>query len=133
MEIVNEELPPKESRDLSAVSVAKVPLDRKLGLNDLRVLSLLYGRPMTVYSLRRELIHSFGVKTSFGTLYPQLRLFEDLKIVIGTWDQRKHTYCLTQTGMIEVINGVRSLLDTGNLMHSMIHTARELSPMTFPF
>jgi DNA-binding PadR family transcriptional regulator len=128
VEIVNEELALEVSRNLSRANVVKVR-ERRLNLNDLQVLSLLCGQPMTVYVLRRKLKESFGIIRSFGTLYPRLQHLENLELVIGTWDQRKHTYCITQAGKVEAAKGVQSLLDASNLMESMIQPGRELSPL----
>jgi DNA-binding PadR family transcriptional regulator len=56
----------------------------KITFADLQLLSLLASLPMTGYALRKSFIESFGVKISFGTLYPRLRTYEILEMVKST-------------------------------------------------
>ncbi len=48
---------------------------------ELAMLSILDSTPMTGYVLRKTLLTQFGLKTSFGTLYPRLKALEKSEII----------------------------------------------------
>jgi DNA-binding PadR family transcriptional regulator len=55
--------------------------DLTMTLVDLAMLSLLDSVPMTGYALRKMLVSQFGLKTSYGTLYPRLKSLEKSGII----------------------------------------------------
>jgi len=79
--------------------------DLTMTLVDLAMLSLLESVPMTGYALRKMLVSQFGLKTSYGTLYPRLKSLEKSGIIkysdnTGLLSARKSgiNYELTRNG-----------------------------------
>jgi DNA-binding PadR family transcriptional regulator len=59
----------------------KTPDDLTMTFVDLVMLSLLDSFPMTGYALRKLLVSQFGLKTSYGTLYPRLKSLQKSGII----------------------------------------------------
>jgi len=59
----------------------KSPEDLTMTFVDLVILSLLESFPMTGYALRKMLVSQFGMKTSYGTLYPRLKSLQKSGII----------------------------------------------------
>ena len=69
---------------LQRVGYANSVIEWKITLADLQILSLLEATPMTGYGLKKYFLSYFGIKISFGTLYPRLKYFKKLKIIKPT-------------------------------------------------
>jgi DNA-binding PadR family transcriptional regulator len=98
----------------------------KITMTDLQILSLLESHPMTGYAVRKSLLSHFGIKISFGTLYPRLRYFERLRMLKPTKIDLSSgglgiQYELTEKGKVDLEMGLKYLQKT----FSMIELTRE--------
>jgi len=58
-------------------------------LVDIEILYLLNFGAKSGYELRKSLSKSFGIKISYGTLYPHLHALERSSLISGTWSSQK--------------------------------------------
>jgi DNA-binding PadR family transcriptional regulator len=76
---------------------------------DLQLLYLLSESPSSGYALNKKMLKEFGLKISYGTLYPKLAYFEKAGILSSSWQRndpdsaspvakRKRIYRLTEYG-----------------------------------
>jgi DNA-binding PadR family transcriptional regulator len=95
--------------ELEELSRSKVLPTVNQRLIVLEIISLL-NNPMSSYELYNELRTKFGLKTSYGTLYPWLRQLERSGILSSELvvrkdrlasQQRKRVYSLTELGKVE--------------------------------
>ena len=94
---------------------------RKMTLFDLQILSVLSSISMTGYSLRKSLQSYFGIKVSFGTLYPHLRHFEKKGLLTSAIGQehpgsRGIEYELTAEGKMVLRSGLTTFQRSLNNM-----------------
>jgi DNA-binding PadR family transcriptional regulator len=98
----------------------------KIKLFDLQILSLLASTPMSGYTLRKSFFSTFGVKISFGTIYPRLRYFEQLKVIKPVMVDRpsgvyKVQYDLTPKGRADLVIGLKSFREVLNMIEGLAH------------
>jgi len=108
-------------------SELKAPARNKLAdLLDLLLLSRLWIKPVGGYQLRNDLWKEFGIRVSFGTLYPYLKNLERTRFVFLEESQADHKmkkiYRLTPSGMsalkfnvvaiVKIANTLRPILDS---------------------
>jgi DNA-binding PadR family transcriptional regulator len=96
----------------------------KTTLIDLQILSLLASIPMNGYELRKSFFQTFGVKISFGTIYPRLRYFERLNVIKPTTLNRPSGTCKIQYGLTS--KGKADLRIGLNLFREILSTMEEL-------
>jgi DNA-binding PadR family transcriptional regulator len=86
-------------------------------LLDVEILFLLRLSPHNGYSLRKAIFEAFGMKISFGTLYPHLKALEKSGIIAaqqkpgqsGRNGQRSRVLQLTRKGRFEFEREIRSI------------------------
>ena len=95
-------------------------------LLDLLMLSRLWIRPMGGYELKKEMMQEFGMRLSFGTIYPHLKNLEGSRLIRLEIEppnrKRKNVYRLTPEGtsalkfstiaIIKIANTLRPILDS---------------------
>jgi len=94
-------------------------------LLDILLLSRLWMKPMGGYQLRMDLSREFGIRVSFGTLYPHLKNLERSKFTVqeSRADRpKKIVYRLTPLGksalklnaiaIIKIANTLRPIVDS---------------------
>ena len=65
---------------------------------DIVILALLNRRSMHGYKILTTIHREFGVLLSPASLYPQLHLLEENKLIEPSFDKGKTIYCLTPKG-----------------------------------
>ena len=97
-----------------------------IDLLDLLMLSRLWTRPMGGYELKKEMMREFGMRLSFGTIYPHLKNLEKSRMIRLELDppsrKKKNVYRLTPEGLsalkfstnaiIKIANTLRPILDS---------------------
>jgi DNA-binding PadR family transcriptional regulator len=96
---------------------------------DLAMLSILDSFPMTGYVLRRTLLAQFGLKTSYGSLYPRLKVLEKSGVIkysdnVGQLAARKSgiNYELTSYGRKIFDSNLRLFQDYFRKIQSNVRT-----------
>jgi DNA-binding PadR family transcriptional regulator len=104
----------------------QIDKDKMVDLLDLLMLSRLWIRPMGGYELKKEMIREFGMRLSFGTIYPHLKNLENSRLIRLELEppnrKKKNIYKLTPEGMsalkfstiaiIKIANTLRPILDS---------------------
>jgi DNA-binding PadR family transcriptional regulator len=99
---------------------------KMIDLLDLLMLSRLWTRPMGGYELKKEMMREFGMRLSFGTIYPHLKNLEKSRMIRLELDppsrKKKNVYRLTPEGLsalkfstnaiIKIANTLRPILDS---------------------
>lgn len=90
-------------------------------LVDIEILYLLNFGAKSGYELRKSLSKSFGIKVSYGTLYPHLHALERSQLIAGTWSSstkeeaparsslKKRVYDLTSHGAMVLKESIEKL------------------------
>jgi DNA-binding PadR family transcriptional regulator len=89
-------------------------------LVDIEILYLLNFGAKSGYELRKSLSRSFGIKVSYGTLYPHLHALEKGELIVGTWSSskeetparsslKKRVYDLTSHGAMVLKESIEKL------------------------
>ncbi|HZW57350.1 MAG TPA: PadR family transcriptional regulator [Nitrososphaerales archaeon] len=106
-------------------------------LVDVEILYMLNFGAKSGYELRKQLSRAFGIRISYGTLYPHLHALERLELISGTWSQReesapvkKRVYALTQQGTALLRQSVQNLSIIANTMQLMMNKVSLLLPKT---
>ena len=95
-------------------------------LLDILLLSRLWIKPAGGYELRKQLSKEFGIRVSFGTLYPHLKNLEKSKFIdldeIPRAHSRKKVFVLTPLGksalkfnalaIIKIASSLRPIIDS---------------------
>ncbi|MHB8567135.1 MAG: PadR family transcriptional regulator [Nitrososphaerales archaeon] len=99
-------------------------------LVDIEILYLLNFGSKSGYDLRKNLSRSFGIKVSYGTLYPHLHALERSNLITGTWSQKKEqslepslkkrVYDLTSHGGIILKESIERLFTTAMTMRFLL-------------
>ena len=107
-------------------SARHVDSNRMVDLLDLLLLSRLWVRPMGGYELKKEMMREFGMRLSFGTIYPHLKNLENSRLITLEVEvpdrKRRNIYRLTAegtnalkfsaVGIIKIANNLRPILDS---------------------
>ncbi|MFI5419692.1 MAG: PadR family transcriptional regulator [Nitrososphaerales archaeon] len=100
--------------------------NKMIDLLDLLVLSRLWSKPMGGYELKKEMMKEFGMRLSFGTIYPHLKNLENSRLIRIDQEapvrKKKNVYRLTAEGtsalkfstiaIIKIANNLRPILDS---------------------
>ncbi len=104
------------------------------------VLEMMYllDKPMSGYEIYKQLRLKFGLRTSYGTLYPWLRQLESADFIkaesVVRQDrpisgQKKRVYCLTETGKSELRKSLSHLAQLTSLLNGAFEPSRsQLDP-----
>jgi DNA-binding PadR family transcriptional regulator len=104
----------------------QIDKNKMIDLLDLLMLSRLWTRPMGGYELKKEMMREFGMRLSFGTIYPHLKNLEKSRMIRLELDppsrKKKNLYRLTPEGLsalkfstlaiIKIANTLRPILDS---------------------
>ncbi len=108
---IQREVPREEQarRAIKTISSSKL-----VNVLDVLIMSRLWFRPMNGYEVRKEISSAYGVRVSFGTLYPHLHSLEQggfisLAVISGSSRKRKKVYSLTAKGGELLVQTVRNL------------------------
>lgn len=108
-------------------------------LVDIEILYLLRFGDKSGYELKKELLNSFSINVSYGTLYPHLHSLEKSHLIAGVWMQKdssvalkKRVYNLTPTGAQVLRGSVRTLAETAITMQFMLSDVNLLGADSFP-
>jgi DNA-binding PadR family transcriptional regulator len=107
-------------------STRHIDPNKMIDLLDLLLLSRLWTRPMGGYELKNEMMREFGMRLSFGTIYPHLKNLEKARLIsleIGERSRKKkNVYRLTSEGtsalkfstigLIKIANDLRPIIDS---------------------
>jgi DNA-binding PadR family transcriptional regulator len=122
-----------------SVSSETIDLSSKLitrELVDLEILYFLSLGPKSGYELKKNLMKSFNLNLSYGTLYPHLHMLEKSDLICGSWkvqDEnqplRKRVYVLTELGIERLGRSITTLSKIALTMQ--FNSAKiELNPKT---
>jgi DNA-binding PadR family transcriptional regulator len=83
---------------------------------DLEILYFLSLGPKSGYELKKNLMKSFRLNLSYGTLYPHLHALEKADLIAGSWKMqndseplRKRMYALTDSGTVWLNDSIATL------------------------
>ncbi|MFI5419723.1 MAG: hypothetical protein ACHQ1H_02020, partial [Nitrososphaerales archaeon] len=65
-----------ERKSSARQAARQIDANKMIDLLDLLVLSRLWSKPMGGYELKKEMMKEFGMRLSFGTIYPHLKNLE---------------------------------------------------------
>ncbi len=124
---------PKESvlEEVEAKNVARQLLD-------LEILYLLTFGAKSGYELKKNLLNSFNLNLSYGTLYPHLHSLEKEELIHGNWEfqednapLKKRVYTLTTSGSEKLARSMGSLSKIALTMQYMF-MRMDLKPHASP-
>jgi DNA-binding PadR family transcriptional regulator len=115
-----------ERKAPAARTFRQIDKNKMIDLLDLLMLSRLWTRPMGGYELKKEMMREFGMRLSFGTIYPHLKNLEKSRMIRLELDppsrKKKNVYRLTPEGLsalkfstnaiIKIANTLRPILDS---------------------
>jgi DNA-binding PadR family transcriptional regulator len=131
------ELAPEQEEQQSLISAS--PQMKTLNQNkvadllDILLLSRLWAKPMGGYELRKELLKEFGVKVSFGTLYPHLKNLEKSECIFeqpaDPIRSRKKAYRLTKLGENSLKYNALAIMKIANTLRPILEHGQESPPI----